>query len=64
MSRINDFENIPEPRGSHFAAFDELVYTEPYTIKVSPEEYEKLQKLLAEPPKPSERLRKLLRGNK
>lgn len=51
-------------QASHFAAFDELVYTKPYTIKVSPEEYDKLQKLLDEPPKPNERLRKLLRGDK
>jgi len=24
MSRINDFDKLPEPRGSHFAVFDEL----------------------------------------
>jgi uncharacterized protein (DUF1778 family) len=64
VSKINDFEKLPEPRGSHFAAFDELVTIEPQIFKVSPEEYDKLEKLLAEPPQVNERLRNLLRGDK
>lgn len=51
-------------QASHFAAFDELVTIEPQIFKVSAEEYDKLQKLLDEPPKPNERLRRLLGGNK
>jgi uncharacterized protein (DUF1778 family) len=49
-------------QASHFAAFDELITMEPQIFKVSPEEYAKLEKLLAEPPKVNERLRRLLRG--
>lgn len=55
-------KEIPEPRGSHFAAFDELVVSEPYIIKVSPEEYAKIEELLANPPKPNARLRALFKG--
>jgi uncharacterized protein (DUF1778 family) len=62
VSKINDFEKLPEPRGSHFAAFDELVTMKPQIFKVSPEEYAHLEKLLAEPPKVNERLRRLLKG--
>lgn len=50
---------------AHFAVYDELnswQRIEPQIFKVSPEEYDKLEKLLSEPPKPSERLRKLLKG--
>lgn len=43
-----------------FTAFDELVYTEPYVIKVSPEEYDKIQKLIDAPPKFSQKLHDLL----
>jgi uncharacterized protein (DUF1778 family) len=64
VSKINDFEKLPEPRGSHFAAFDELVTKAPQILKVSPEEYAYLEKLLAEPPKVNERLKRLLRGDK
>jgi hypothetical protein len=54
-------EDTLNERASHFSAFDELVTIEPQIFKVSAEEYDKLEKLLAEPPKPSERLRRLLR---
>jgi uncharacterized protein (DUF1778 family) len=64
MSRINDFEKIPEPQGSHFAAFDELVVSEPYTIEVSQEAYDQIVKALNEPPKVNERLKRLLRDKK
>lgn len=64
MSKINDFEKLPDPRGSHFAAFDELAAMEPQIFKVSAEEYAWLEKLLEEPPKSNERLRRLLKGDK
>lgn len=49
---------------AHFAVYDELnswQYMEPQIFKVSAEEYDKLEKLLAEPSKPNERLRRLLK---
>lgn len=49
-------------QASHFAAFDELSAIQPQIFKVSAEEYDKLEKLLAEPPKVNERLKRLLKG--
>jgi uncharacterized metal-binding protein len=48
--------------GPSFAAFDELSTIEPQIFKVSAEEYDKLEKLLAEPPQVNERLKRLLKG--
>jgi uncharacterized metal-binding protein len=55
-------KEVEEYKGQspHLIAFDELVYNNPQIFKVSPEEYDKLEKLLSEPPKPSERLKRLL----
>lgn len=50
---------------AHLAVYDELnswQYIEPQIFKVSAEEYDKLEKLLSEPPKLNERLRRLLKG--
>jgi uncharacterized metal-binding protein len=57
-------KEVEEYKGQspHLIAFDELVTIEPQIFKVSAEEYDKLEKLLAEPPKVNERLKRLLKG--
>jgi hypothetical protein len=59
MSRINDFENLPDVRGSHFSAFDELQFTKPHTIEVDDETYDKLLAFINSEPKDSPALRRL-----
>lgn len=55
-----DYENATGLSPS-LTAFDELQTINPIIFKVSQEEWEQLNKAIDEAPKPSERLRKLLR---